>query len=126
MKNLFKGAALTLAACASLVALPSAAHADEGGTNGWARLDVVGSGTWVERVEVRTNRWSVLSFDGHFRIWGHGFDVSTRDQRNSWTLIHYVTVKRHLPQGSQICTEAFGKEANGHSRRGLPCVNVPV
>ena len=127
MRNtILKGASLLLAVCATQFVLPSAAQADGGGSNGWTRLEIKGKGTYVRQVQVHTNRWSeVLSFYGHFRVWGPGIDFRTEDRHNRWTLVHYRNINRHLPNGSKICAEAFSKNKDGtYRKRGLPCVEI--
>lgn len=132
MKRRSSRIAAALATClAVLIAglgLASPAHAaDNSGCNGYACVKIIGSGGRVDQIQAYTNMWSVLSFYGHFRLWGPGFAYNTADRDNSHSLIHYRKIGRNFANGSQFCVEAYRKNADGtYSRMGLPCVHTPI
>ncbi|GGS60802.1 hypothetical protein GCM10010156_19410 [Planobispora rosea] len=118
--------AVCMAVLVAMLGFATPAGATESGCNGWACVKVYGDSTWVSTVEARTNGpLVVLSFYGHFRIWGPGFAFNTPDQNNSWSILHQRAINRHLPNGSKVCSEAYQKNSNGtYTRRGLPCVTI--
>ncbi|GIH94149.1 hypothetical protein ACFFMN_25475 [Planobispora siamensis] len=108
-------------------AAATAYAAENSGCNGWACVKIVGSGGRVDQIQAYTNFWAVLSFYGHFRIFGPDFAYNTPDRNNSHTLIHYRNIGRSYANGSKFCVEAYQKNSDGsYTRRGLPCVYTPI
>ncbi|MBG0831497.1 hypothetical protein HS041_27545 [Planomonospora sp. ID67723] len=107
---------------------PATAYAAENsGCNGWACVKIIGSGGRVDKIQAYTNFWAVLSFYGHFRIWGPGFAYNTPDKSNPYSLIHSKDIGRNYANGSKFCVEAYQKNSDGsYTRRGLPCVYTPI
>ncbi|MFI9597905.1 hypothetical protein [Nonomuraea sp. NPDC052265] len=121
--------AVCLAVLVSGLGLAAPAYAAENsGCNGWACVKIVGSGGRVDQIQAHTNPWGgVLSFYGHFRLFGPDFAYNTSNRQNGTSLIHYRNIGRSYPNGSKFCVEAYQLNSDGsYTRRGLPRVYTPI
>lgn len=133
MKNRSSRIAASLAICLSVLtaglgfAAPAFAAA-KSGCNGWACVEITGSGNRVDSIRAHTDGpLDILNFYGHFRLFGPGFAYNTSDRANPWTLVHIRNINRTFPSGSKFCVEAYQKNSDGsYTRRGLPCVYTPI
>ncbi|MFI7706067.1 hypothetical protein [Nonomuraea sp. NPDC049480] len=132
MKNRSRRIATSLATCLLVLAAglgfaAPAYAAENSGCNGWACVKITGSGGRVDQIQAYANMWQVLSFYGHFRIFGPDFAYNTSDRTNPHTLVHYRNIGRNYANGRAFCVEAYQKNSDGsYTRRGLPCVYTPI
>jgi hypothetical protein len=134
MAKLKKAALVTAVAASALTSLvltAPAANADSRGCNGAGAgycVWVEGSGNHVNRVVAGgTSLSGILSFTGHYRIFGPDFSVNTQEKEWKWYERPYVSRNQDYSSGSKFCMEQWSSNGSGGwNLLSRPCVSTPV